>query len=207
VISVVVVLVLAAVAAGAWAISNGLHGSGSNTRAGGQPSSSSSASSSSSPAALLQPATAQSFNILGNGAEDPQSAQDPITGTGPAWQTEHYNTAKFGGLKSGTGYLVDMGKSVKLSQVTVQFGSQCCADAAVYLGNSAAKDKSALQNFTMVAPAASVSGHHIYTISSNTTGRYVLIWFTSLPPAADGGQFQAEIDHITVRGSAAGTAG
>jgi hypothetical protein len=201
---VVVVLVLAAVAAGAWWISNGLHKSGSNAHAGGRPSSPSTAGSPST-GAVLQPVEGQSFNILGTGDEDPEHAQDPISGTAPAWQTQHYASAKFGGLKPGTGYLVDMGKSVKLSQVTVQFGSQCCADAAVYLGNSATKNKSALQNFTKVAPAASVSDHHIYTINSNATGRYVLIWFTSLPPM--NGQFQAQIAHITVRGSAAGGAG
>ena len=206
VISVVVVLVLAAVGAAAWVISNGLHKSGGSGQAGGggQPSASSSGGSSSS-ASALQPVGGQSFNILGTGAEDPADQQNPISGTAPAWSTEHYASAKFGGLKSGTGYLVDMGQAVKLSQVTVQFGSQCCAVAAVYLGNSSAESKSALQNFTLVSPGSSVSNSHTYTVSSSATGRYVLIWFTSLPSA--GGQFQAQISHITVRGSAANGAG
>ena len=196
--SVVVVLVLAAVAAGAWMISNGLHNPGGSQAGAGA---SASGGSSSSLAAVLQPVSGQSFNILGTGEEDPQDAQNPITGGSPAWETQHYTSAAFGGLKSGTGYLVDMGKAVKLSQVTVQFGPQCCATAAVYLGNSAAKSKSALSDFTLVAPAASVSGQHIYTISNSATGRYVLIWFTSLPPMD--GQFQGVISHVTVRGSAA----
>jgi putative peptidoglycan lipid II flippase len=75
----------------------------------------------------------------------------------------------------------------------------------VYLGNSAAQSKSALQNFTLVAPGTSVSNSHTYTVSSSATGRYVLIWFTSLPPA--GGQFQGQISQITMRGSAANGAG
>jgi hypothetical protein len=200
VLSVVVVLVLAAVAAGAWLISNELGGSsGSKATGGGR---SSSPASPSAIAAVLQPVSGQSFNILGTGDEDPQDAQNPVTGGTPAWETQHYTNAKFGGLKSGTGYLVDMGKSVKLSQVTVQFGPQCCATAAVYIGNSAAKSRDAMSGFTLVAPAASVSNQHIYTISSSTTGRYVLIWFTGLPPA--NGQFQGQISRVTVRGAPTG---
>lgn len=199
-LSVVVVLVLAAFAAGGWMISNELGGRPGSKAIGGARSSAPASPSSSAP--VLRAVSGQSFNILGTGDEDPQDAQNPISGGAPAWQTQHYTNAKFGGLKPGTGYLVDMGKSVKLSQVTVEFGSQCCTTAAVYLGNSAAKGKGALSDYTLVAPAASVSGHHIYTINSSATGRYVLIWFTSLPPADDG-QFQGQISRVTVRGAAA----
>lgn len=201
-LSVVVVLVLAAVAAGAWLVSNGLGKPGGSEAAGGA---NAGTGSSSSNSVSLQPVGGQSFNILGTGDEDPQDAQNPISGSSPAWTTQHYTSARFGGLKSGTGYLVDMGKSVKLSQVTVQFGSQCCATAAVYLGDSPTKTNGALSNYTLVAPATSVSGNHIYTISDNTTGRYVLIWFTSLPPMD--GQFQGTISRVAVRGSAASGSG
>ena len=101
-----------------------------------------------------------------------------------------------------------MGKAVKLSQVEVLFGSQCCTTAEIYLGNSSAMSKTALNNFTKVAPSATVSGNHVFTANSSATGRYVLIWITSLPPMqGNSSQYQALIYNIVVRGTPATGAG
>jgi serine/threonine protein kinase len=208
VISLVIVLVLAAVAATAWVVSSSLHKStGSKAGGGSSPSTSTSAS---SPAAspLLNPAGVSTFNILGTDDEDAQAVANAID-TGPgslgtAWSTEFYKgNPKFGGLKSGTGLLIDMGRSVRLSQVAVLFGSQCCTTAEIYLGDSNAKSRSALSNFTLVSASASASGNHVFPVSSQATGRYVLIWITSLPPQqGQPGQFQSQIFNVVVRGTA-----
>jgi hypothetical protein len=70
--------------------------------------------------------------------------------------------------------------------------------------------KTALSNFTLVSPSASASGDHKFAVSSTATGRYVLIWLTSLPrlpktpPGAPSGNsyFEAQIYNVVVRGSA-----
>ena len=99
---------------------------------------------------------------------------------------------------------------MRLSQVEVLFGTQCCTTAEIYLGNSDAMSKSALNNFTLVSPSATVSGNHVYTISSEATGRYVLIWITSLPARSRPGHrgtYQAQIYNVVVRGTAVANSG
>jgi serine/threonine protein kinase len=205
VISVVVVLVLAAVAAGAWAISNGLHGSGSNTGAGGQPSSSSSASSPSTSAAVLQPVGGQSFNVLGSSPtkEDQAHADDPINGKPPAWQTQQYASPDFGHLKKGDGYLIDMGKEVKATSVSVNFATPGDATAQIYISNTTSTTPGNTwpqPAYTAVTQPTQVSRDYTFNITSPKVGRYIIVWFTSLPSGAN----QESIAKVTVKGTAAG---
>src|ERR1700747_2006330 len=62
-------------------------------------------------ATVLTPQSGQSFNVLGSSPtkEDQAHADDPINGKPPAWQTQQYASPKFGNLKKGDGYLIDMG--------------------------------------------------------------------------------------------------
>ena len=206
VVSVVIVLVLAAVAATAWVVSNSLHKSG-GSKAGQSPQPSSS-SPSATGSTVLKPASDTTFNILGNDDEDLASAPNAIdTGAGSLstfWTTNYYKgNPKFGGLKAGTGLLIDMGRPVRLSQVEVLFGSLCCTTAEIYIGNSAVKSPTALSNFTLVSASATVQGDHVFAASGDATGQYVLIWMTSLPPQqGQSGQYQAQIFNVVVRGTA-----
>jgi putative peptidoglycan lipid II flippase len=166
---------------------------------------------------VLTPVSDSTFNVLGH---PPGNTEDPVTAgqaidasTSTAWATSfYYDDPNFGGIKTGTGLLIDMGKQVRLSQVEVLFGSYGATTAEIYLGNSAAMSKDALSNFTRVSPSASATGKHDFPVSSKATGRYVLIWLTSLPKlpkmpqgAASGhsGYYQAMIYNVVVRGSAA----
>jgi serine/threonine protein kinase len=210
VISVVIVLVLAAVAATAWVISSSLHKSTSSHRAGSTPSTSSS-SSAPAGAKVLTPAGVNTFNIQGTDDENAATAKYAIDGVpGTYWGTDtYYNHANFGNYKHGTGLIIDMGQTVRLSQVTVQFGTACCTTAEIYLGSSNAMSKTALSNFTPVAGPATTDGAHVYSISSSTTGRYVLIWLTGDLPAVPGANahYQARIYNVVVRGTDASGAG
>lgn len=175
--------------------------------------------SASTPAAgtVLSIASDTTFNPYGTppgNTENPGSASAAIDGnTATAWHTSYYlGNPKMGGLKPGTGLLIDMGKAVKLSQVEVLFSSDGGpTTASIYLGsNPADANATALSNFTLVSPAASVSGDHKFPVSSQATGRYVLIWLTSLPElsnapqgASGGGPYyEGQIFNVLVRGSA-----
>ena len=212
-ISVVVALVIAAIVATALVITNSLGKSSSSSQAGGGTPSTKASTPPAASAAVLTPAGDSTFNILGSPAgntEDPATAGQAIDNSlSTAWATSFYlSRPNFGGLKAGTGLLLDMGRAVRLSQVRVLFGSQCCTTAEIYLGNSNAMSPTALSNFTKVASSARVSGDHVFTTSSNVTGRYVLIWITSLPPMqGQPGKYQALIYNIVVRGAAATGAG
>ena len=190
------------------------HSGGSTAGGGASPATSSSAAAPGG--TVLKPVSDVTFNIFGSPAgntENQTTAGGAIdSSTSTAWSTSYYfDHANFGGLKPGTGLLLDMGKEVRLSQVEVLFGTSGQTTAEIYLGNSAAMTKTALNNFTKVSPSASASGDHKFPVSSTATGRYVLIWLTSLPPltkappGAPSGHtyYEGQIYNIVVSGSAA----
>ena len=72
---------------------------------------------------------------------------------------------------------------------------------AIELGDSDTLAASTLATFTTVVSVDDVGGTHAFRTSSPIRGRYVLIWFTKLPPVGPD-RFQAEIYGTTVRGSA-----
>ena len=203
-LTVVIVLVLVVVAVLVWAV--GFRKSPTSTAAGGgHPTNSASAPATGT---VLTPVSDSTFNILGSDSEDSAQEANAIDGsTSTFWGTDSYqNHPDFGNLKAGTGLLIDMGKTVQLSSVEVSVGKICCTTAEIYLGNSAAMSKTALQNFTLVGQKATGSGTLTYSVSAKaTTGRYVLIWLTSnLPPDPDqAGQYQGRIYNVVVRGTAA----
>jgi len=208
-ISVVVVLVLAAVAVTAWAISDNLHKTGGNAQGGGKPSSSGSASSPAGPAAVLHPTGAKSFNILGQSPspEDQADVNNPINGKSPAWQTQQYSSpgAQFGGLKNGDGYLIEMGNTVKVSSVEANF-AQGSAQAGICIGNSTTTSTTGTKlagpcpaGFTPAAPQQTINGDTTFNVTNGATGQDILIWFTQLPSSG-----QESISTVTVRGTTSG---
>lgn len=196
-VSVVIVLVLAAVGVTAWAISNSMHHSSAppvqqhQQQTGGP---------SAAATVLLKPNSANVFSLNGN-PDDPGEAKYAISpSTGHFWHTAWYlNYPKFGNLPDvhGMGLILDMGKQVKLSQVTVQFGKSCCAAVSIMIGNSNAPS---LSNFTTVANSTTAAGNTTFNVSSTIGGRYVLIWITSLPPLSDN-KYQAQIYDVTIHGT------
>jgi hypothetical protein len=201
---VVVVLVVAAIGVGAWTLSRNL---GKASHPG---STTSARPSNPGGVALLTPAGAHGFDIYDTAGQDnnenDNEAPHAIDGNPrTAWHTLFYeNNPVFGGLKKGTGLILDMGKPVKLATVGVTFGPTAGADVQIMVGNSNSLSPGALSSFTTVARAYDIPGNnYVFHATSAATGRYVLIWFTRLPPQPHGTKhnFEAEIFNIVVRGS------
>ncbi|MBV9450063.1 MAG: serine/threonine protein kinase [Streptosporangiaceae bacterium] len=199
VVSVVIVLVLAAIGVTAWAISRSLHHAAPPQTARQQQSSS---GPSAAAVTVLKPSGAAVYNPLDKdpNSDDPGQAQYALGGSpGQFWHTSYYDgNPQFGGLKKGAGLLVDMGSSVQLSQLTVKFGASCCGHVSIGIGNS--NSLSAMNSFTTVGSTANAAGTYTFNITSKATGRYVLIWFTSLPPL-NNGTYQAQIYDVIARGT------
>lgn len=54
---------------------------------------------------------------------------------------------------------------------------------------------------TTVVRADGVGGIHAFAVQGRAAGRYVLIWFTRLPPKAGApGGYEAEIFNVILRG-------
>jgi hypothetical protein len=167
---------------------------------------------------VLKPAGVVTFNPYGDqpgNTENEDTVQAAIDGSPTtAWETSiYFDRPNLGGLKAGTGLLIDMGKDVRLSEVDVTFSTAGGpTTASVYLGDNPADTKaSGLSNFTLVSPSASASGEHPFQVGSQKTGRYVLIWLTSLPQLAKapdgvpGGHtyYRGQIFNVVVKGSSA----
>ncbi|HTW00080.1 MAG TPA: protein kinase family protein [Streptosporangiaceae bacterium] len=177
----------------------------------------SSATAPKSSVAVLTPVSAQGLEENNNGAS---LAIDGNPAT--RWQTHFYlGNPVFGGLQLGSGLLLDMGHAVKLSSVTVTFGAIPGANVDIKLGTpgapvpapqtngmssgEATADEAASQSFanamTTVAQQTGVSGTVTFPVTSKVSGRYVLIWFTKLPPmAGQANKYQADIYNIVVKG-------
>jgi serine/threonine protein kinase len=197
-------LVVALIGIGLWIL-----GHRSNTAQGTGGPSQSSSSSPSSAAAVLRPVSAHGFDALSPPSADPGNENDNEAGraidSNPStfWHTQFYlNNPVFGGYKAGTGLILDMGRRVRLSSVKVIFGSVPGANVQIKLGNDNTRSPATLSTFTTVASATNVAGAHTFTVTSHATGRYVLIWFTKLPPqAGSSNSFEAQVYNIVVRGS------
>jgi hypothetical protein len=118
-----------------------------------------------------------------------------------AWDSQWYKTAVFGGLKAGAGLLLDMGKSVTFRTIQVKFGSIPGADVKLLVGNSAARNATNLDSMKTVATSNDVSGPVTFRINgSAATGRFLVIWFTKLPPKPHGHWFMASVYNVVVQG-------
>jgi hypothetical protein len=89
-----------------------------------------------------------------------------------------------------------MGESVTVSSVQLVLGGQAGATVQVRVGDTAA-----LADLSTVATATGVAGTVRLPTVTRANGRYVLIWFTELPP--DGkGNYQISVYSARVDGTA-----
>jgi hypothetical protein len=206
VIGGVIVLVLAAVGVAAFALSRNLHHSATPA-----PIRSHSPSQTAAAAIPLKPVSATVYNPLGSsGDDDPADASKAIDGSASTfWHTSYYlGHPQFGNLKKGTGLLLDMGRPVQLSQVTIQFAASCCTQATVEVGNSSTVSTATLGTFTPVQSASAAHGSTTFDVTKRVTGRYVLIWITDLPPLTGSpDRYEALIYDVTMHGFAARQSG
>jgi hypothetical protein len=207
IIGVVVVLVLVVAGVAVWSLSRGSHNSASPS-----PSPAQSTSPAAAAVALLKPVSANSFDVYGNdgGNENADDAPYAIDGsTSTDWHTDYYfGNPVFGGLKTGTGLVLNMGKKVRLSQVKIQFGTSCCTHVEVEIGNDDTPDAAALRTFTALQSSDTAAGVTTFNVTSDATGQYVLIWITDLPPRVGGsGQYESLIYNVILQGSAPSQSG
>ena len=150
------------------------------------------------PAGPLGPVSAAAFGPSGTGQGDgPQLAPLAIDGNAAtAWHTDRYATARFGDLYAGTGLLLDLGRPVTITAARITLGPVHGASFGLRVGAAPL-----LAALPPVAHAAGAGGVVYLRLTTPAHGRYVLIWFTSLPrdPA---GTFQASVYDIRLEGQA-----
>jgi hypothetical protein len=189
--------VLGALGAGAWALSH--HGSRSPPPA--RPGHS--ASHSAAPATVLVPNSAIAFGPAGgDNASQANLVIDQQPGT--SWTTDSYRgSPRFGNLYHGTGLMLDMGKRVDVSSVTVTFGNVPGTHVRIEVGdNAAGTGLTPPTGFTTLGRSTNATGQVTFTGHGTLSGEFVLIWFTKLAPqSGQAGHYQADVFNVVVRGS------
>ena len=144
----------------------------------------------------LAVASAAAFGPDGTGDGDNSGqAGNALSGdASTSWSTEWYLTAKFGGLKSGTGLLLDLGRTVSVSSVKLVLSQSPGATVQLRAGN-----KASMADLRMVKSASGARGTVRLAFRDPARARYLLIWFTKLPP--DGaGHYAESVSHVQVKG-------
>lgn len=121
------------------------------------------------------------------------------------WHTAWYRAPDFGGgdYKPGMGVLIDLGSSVNVSSVKVDFESPgATVDARIGNTDPGAGhpgDAKIVLTYSKVGSTISdAASNQILPIGKTT--RYILVWITKLPPLS-AGKFQVGIDEVSVTGS------
>jgi cytoskeletal protein RodZ len=143
----------------------------------------------------LAPASVAAFGPAGLGdGDDAQRAALAISGD-PArpWISQWYATAHFGALKNGTGLLLDMGHPVTVASVRLSL-VYSGADIQLRAGS-----KPVPAWLPAVARVSNAGGTAQLKPGAPVHVRYLLIWFTKLPPD-NAGTYRASVYKITVRG-------
>jgi cytoskeletal protein RodZ len=148
------------------------------------------------PPQALTPVSVAAFGPDGTAnGDDPQGAAGATgASSASAWYSDWYTTAYFGNLQAGTGLLLDMGRPVTVTSVQLSLGHIPGADLQVRAG-----DTPVPADLRPVASSSGVGGTVQLRLSTPVRARYLLIWFTKLPPDPSG-TYQASVYAIRVRG-------
>ncbi len=142
---------------------------------------------------------AAEFDPSPGDGQETETAQLAVDGnpTGSAWETEHYDTEDFGGIKDGVGLVVGVaGEPVTASSMEIRAASSGW-DAEIYATDSEPPDD--LEGWG--APIGTVvdGGTREAVRLAGGPTRYFLIWITKLPESQEQqGRYQMQISDVRV---------
>jgi transcriptional regulator with XRE-family HTH domain len=194
---VLAVLVLAVIGGVAYGLVSGrVPVLGASSRTSPSPPAGSAAPSVRGPVTVLAPVSVVAFGPDGTAdGDNPQLASRAIDGNpATAWTTNWYGTPQFANVQGGTGLLLDMGRPVTITGAGVTLGRVPGADFQLRVGNTPS-----LADLSPVAIATNASGAMGVRLTVAVSARYVLLWFTALPPSGSG-TYQASVYNISVLG-------
>ena len=148
------------------------------------------------PAQTLSAASVAAFGPAGTADGDNPQLASLAVGGNPAtpWYSQWYATPDFGKLKAGTGLLLDMGHPVTVSSVRLSLVSRSGTDLQLRAGS-----KPVPAWLPPVASASNAGAAVRVPLGAPAHVRYVLIWFTKLPPDT-AGTYQVSVYKISVQG-------
>jgi len=113
-----------------------------------------------------------------------------------SWRTSWYRSAAFGNLQAGTGLLIDMGHPVRITRVRIVLDAARGANLELLTGRLPVMAKERVQ-----ARVVDAGGTLHLSLARPEQARYLLIWFTLLPPDS-AGTFREGIYSVRLKGDA-----
>ncbi|PRX99562.1 protein kinase family protein [Allonocardiopsis opalescens] len=191
-VAVIVIVVVAAVGVGGWLIGRAASAPGGPL--GPEPSTS--PTDTAPEIEQLAVSAASTLDMVGSEGTDNESAPNAIDGDpATSWQTQWYTTADFGRLKDGVGLVLDMGAPVSVAEIDVVLADVTGAEFDVMIGDQ--PDIAALET---VGSSAGPGGEVPFELDEPVEGRYVVLWFTQLPPDNDE-NFRVHVNEVELRGN------
>jgi serine/threonine protein kinase len=196
-------LLIAALGLGSWQLADTLmnrqnQSQDNNTSANASPSASDSGGTSGGTGTsgkAIAITRAKDFDPEGTDGENAKSVANAYDGKASTyWETMWYSRADFGGLKSGVGLILDLGKSQHVGSVKVDFiGDTTSVELRAASGSSTMP--TSLSDYSKVASGTGTT----VTLKPDKTlkARYVLVWLTNLPQTSDG-TYRGRISEINV---------
>jgi len=153
-------------------------------------------STSTPPPRVLTVASVAAFGPGGTtDGDNPENVAQAVAGDPAApWDTDWYASPDFFDLQGGTGLLLDMGRTVTVTSVDVSLGGESGVGLQLRAGS-----EPALAWLPTVAGVSGAGGTVQLRPSAPVHVRYVLIWFTNLPPTP-AGTYQASVYQVVVQG-------
>jgi cytoskeletal protein RodZ len=146
-----------------------------------------------SPLQAIKPVSIKAYGPYGAQGDDPQAAYEAIDGSSTTrWRSDWYSTASFGNTQTGTGLMIDLGHPVIIDSATITIGTP---GAFIQLrgGDTPSTAAGTIIGSNKDAPATAVIR------PEETPVRYLLIWFTQLPPDTDG-TYRAVVYNVALQG-------
>lgn len=179
VLTVVVLLAMVVVGVGAWTLGKSLGAEPAVPSA--SPTSPAEEGQAAGKPTEVKIAGAIGFDPLGDGEERNELAALAIDGSATTdWHTETYGGPDFGRLKEGVGLLLDLGKETRLTQAVIDFGE---SGGTVELRTGTSPEPDSLKTFLT---RKDVTGKVTFDLNGSSATRYLLVWFTELPPHGQG---------------------
>ena len=135
---------------------------------------------------------ARAVNESGGEGDHPENAGKTVDGD-PAttWESQHYNSSKFGNLKSGTGIAVTLEQAAEVSGIDIQGTG---SGGNVQIRATSPEDPT---GGTVLAEGAFTSGTTSFTFTPTST-QSIVLWVNDLPTASDG-QPKVSVSEITLK--------
>lgn len=122
------------------------------------------------------------------------------------WRTNHYiGSGNFGNIKPGVGILVDLGKETEIAGVEINMlvpgATVTLKGSNTAVPDSRDGDAAAVQWANISEPRVDATTRQLLSGQEQKV-RYVLIWFTKIPPSPNDGadKFRLEVMDIAIRG-------